>query len=113
MPCRSRVTNVVRLSLATTAGVSYLFLSIVVLHPSRFPATFTLIVLLVDLLLVDMTILGSAGRIRHREATNPRDKIYGMMRLGGHNITNLVRPDYSLTLLHVTKNLRGLSHLNP
>ena len=35
-----------------------------------------------------------------------------MMGIGGYNITDPVRPDYSLTLLHITKNLRGLSHLN-
>ena len=54
------------------------------------------IVQLVDLMQVDMTFLRSVGKTQYRKATNPQDKIYGMMGLGGHNITNLLQPDYSV-----------------
>lgn len=78
---------------------------------------------LLDLLAFDATFLRSVGKIRQRGATDPRDKIYGMMGLGGPKIQNLFRPDYTLpvekvyeifvtSLLRETKNLHVLSHVN-
>jgi hypothetical protein len=62
------------------------------------------------------------GNLRARDATNPRDKIYGLLGLEVNDVADLVRPDYSLpvekvyenfvaSLLARTKNLDVLSHL--
>jgi hypothetical protein len=71
---------------------------------------------------VRMSFLDCVSGFRFRKATNPRDKIYGLMGLGVGEGTNLVRPDYTLpvervfedfvtTFLHRTGNLDILSHL--
>jgi hypothetical protein len=62
------------------------------------------------------------GNLRARDATNPRDKIYGLLGLGVNDVADLVQPDYSspvekvyenfvISLLARTKNLDVLSHL--
>jgi hypothetical protein len=62
------------------------------------------------------------GKLRARDAINPRDKIYGLLGLEVNDVADLVQPDYSspvekvyenfvISLLARTKSLDVLSHL--
>ena len=70
-----------------------------------------------------MCLLEYVGIFRCRKATNPRDKLYRMLRLSTRNTTELLKPDYTLpveavyeafviSLLTATKKLDILSHLH-
>lgn len=66
--------------------------------------------------------LECVGDLRFRRASDPRDKIYGLLGLGANSNSSLVQPDYSLlveevyeqfvlSLLNTTKNLDFLGHI--
>ncbi|KAH7410471.1 heterokaryon incompatibility protein-domain-containing protein [Phaeosphaeria sp. MPI-PUGE-AT-0046c] len=69
-----------------------------------------------------LSFIECAGEVRLRFASDPRDKIYGLLGLGADSMSGLVRPNYSMaveevyetlviSLLKVTKVLDILSHV--
>lgn len=75
-----------------------------------------------QLKMVRLSFLECVSGFRFRKATDPRDKIYGLMGLGIGGVTDIIHPDYTLpvekvfedfviALLHQTRNLDVLSHL--
>jgi hypothetical protein len=83
-----------------------------------FPSTFAIL----SLKAIRMDFLICVRGFRFRKATNPRDKIYGVLGLDVDDTSNLVQTDYTLaveevyetfvhSLLNHTKNLNVLSHL--
>jgi hypothetical protein len=79
---------------------------------------------LIRIKLTRMTFVECVGELRFRNASDPRDKLYGILGLGSVDMTTLVRPDYSLptekvyekfvvSLLEHTKVLDVFSYLRP
>ncbi|KAJ4346348.1 uncharacterized protein N0V89_010277 [Didymosphaeria variabile] len=50
------------------------------------------------------SLLECIGSFRHRKATDPRDKIYGLLGLGASDTKDLIQPDYTLSVEQVYEN---------